>query len=247
MLFQPIPNIPALYLPENNFLILSDLHIGIENELREYGVQTYSQISNMKSIIHDLCNAYMPKEIILLGDVKHTIPSTPFFEKEHLNEFLATIQRYAQIHIIPGNHDGNIHKILPEDIILHRSDGYQKNDCAFIHGHRWPNEKIMQCKYLFCGHTHPTIKFTDRLGYHSYEPCWIKTPINKTKIKNKYSSFNSHMIMIVFPVFNPICGGIAVNEEGIIGPIKNLVNTEKAELYLLDGTLIGTLKNWKRK
>jgi putative SbcD/Mre11-related phosphoesterase len=247
MLFQPTPNIPALYIPEKNILILSDLHIGIENELRGYGVLTNSQTSRMKNLIQDLCKTFHPKEIFILGDVKHTIPSTPFYEKKHLYEFLASIQRYAQIHIIPGNHDGNIQKIIPSDIILHGSDGYQKDDFAFIHGHRWPNKEIMQCNYLFCGHTHPTVKLTDRLGYHSYEPCWIKSPIKKVQIQKKYSSFNSEMIMIIFPVFNPICGGIAVNEEGVLGPIQHMLNEDKAELYLLDGTLLGGLGNWKRK
>ena len=247
MFFQPISNKPALFIPQFEILVLSDLHIGIENELREYGVYADSQIDQMESMIQEICDEYKPKEIILLGDIKHSIPSTPFYEKKHLYEFLKRLQRYAKIHIIPGNHDGSIQKMVPDDIIIHGSNGYQKDSCGFIHGHRWPSEHIMQSKYLFCGHTHPTVKLTDRLGYHSYEPCWIKTPINVESVKKRYQSYNKDMIMVILPVFNPLCGGIAVNDECIVGPIDHFVEEEKAEIYLLDGTNIGTLKQWRKK
>jgi len=247
MLFQPISNKPALFIPQFEALVLSDLHIGIENELREYGVYADSKISQMESMILEICSEYKPKEIILLGDIKHSIPSTPFYEKKHLYEFLKRLQSYAKIHIIPGNHDGSIKTMVPDDIIIHGSDGYQKDICGFFHGHRWPNEKIMQSKYVFCGHTHPTVRLTDRLGYNSYESCWIKTPINVESVEKRYQTFNEDMIMVILPVFNPLCGGIAVNVESIVGPINHLVEEEKAEIYLLDGTSIGTLKQLRKK
>ncbi len=36
---QPIPNEPALFIKEKKILIVADLHIGIERELREKGLQ----------------------------------------------------------------------------------------------------------------------------------------------------------------------------------------------------------------
>ena len=112
MFFQPISNKPALFIPQFEALVLSDLHIGIENELREYGVYADSQIIQMESMIQEMYDEYKPKEIILLGDIKHSIPSTPFYEKKHLYEFLKRLQSYAKIHIIPGNHDGSINQHL---------------------------------------------------------------------------------------------------------------------------------------
>jgi len=53
--------------------------------------------------------------------------------------------------------------------------------------------------------------------------------------------------MLILPVFNPLCGGFAVNVEGIVGPIDHLVEEEKAEIYLLDETRIGTLKQLRKK
>ena len=47
MFLQPIPNNPALYIPDLKMLVIADLHIGIENELREYGVNASSQIKHL--------------------------------------------------------------------------------------------------------------------------------------------------------------------------------------------------------
>ena len=247
MFFQPLTNKPALYIPSSDLLVVADLHIGIENKLREYGVHTRSHIQLMETMLMEICNEYRPKEIFFLGDIKHSIPSTPFYEKKQLYLFLKKMNQIAEIHIIPGNHDGWIKNMIPEDIIIHRSDGFQMGHCGFIHGHRWPGERIMGCTYLFCGHTHPTIKLTDRLGYHSYESCWVKTPINHEQANKRYNKYNPDMIMMILPVFNPLCGGISVNDEGIVGPIKHLVDPEKTEIYLLDGSFIGTLKTLKKQ
>jgi putative SbcD/Mre11-related phosphoesterase len=241
MMIQPIENTPALFIPDYETLVIADLHIGIEYELREYGVHIESNIAQLESDFLGLCNKYNPKEIILLGDIKHSISSTPFYEKKQLYNLLKKIQEIAQVHIIPGNHDGGIKQIIPQGIKVHKSDGFKMGNCAFVHGHRWPAERIMLCSYLFCGHTHPTVKLTDHLGYHYYEPCWVKTPVYEKTMTERYQIFNKKMMMIIIPVFNPLCGGIAVNDEGILSPMKYLVNPREAEIYLLDGTSIGTL------
>jgi putative SbcD/Mre11-related phosphoesterase len=243
MFFQPITNKPALYIPSYETLMIADLHIGIENELREYGVHTNSHIKSMEIMLQEICEDYKPKDLVLLGDIKHSIPSAPFYEKKHIFSFLKKMQQITKVHLVPGNHDGWIKQMIPPDIIIHKSDGFQMDHIGFFHGHRWPSEQIMNCKYLFCGHTHPTIKLTDRMGYHSYESCWVKTPLNQEKITSRYQTYNPKMIMMILPVFNPLCGGISVNDEGFAGPIKHLVDPKKAEIYLLDGSFLGTLNH----
>lgn len=245
MFFQPIPNTPALYLPELKSLIIADLHIGIENELNDLGVHINSQTQTMKTMLTQICKKYLPEEIIILGDIKHTIPSTPFFEKKDIIDFLNHAKTLATIHIVPGNHDGFIEKMIPDQINICPSEGFTNKDIGFTHGHRWPKPELLQCKYLLCGHTHPTIKFTDRLGYHSFEPCWIKTKVNSSTIYEKYPNANPDINIIFFPAFNPLCGGIAVNDEGIVGPLKQIIDLDTAELFLLDGSMVGTVDQLK--
>jgi metallophosphoesterase superfamily enzyme len=47
------------------------------------------------------------------------------------------------------------------------------------------------------------------------------------------------------PAFNPLCGGIAVNKEPIIGPFEKILNVKNANVYLLDGSSLGKVKDIK--
>ena len=240
---KPISNEPALFI-NKKILVVADLHIGIESELREQGINTASQTQTMTNRLITLCEKYKPEEIILLGDIKHNIPSSTIQERKDVRNFLETIQTHGIIHIIPGNHDGNIQKISPLDIILHPSDGFVLENLGFVHGHRWPSKEIMQCDQIIIAHTHPTIMLTDRLRHKNFEPCWIKGNFLDSKLKEKYPSPASPKILVM-PAFNPLCGGIAANQEGITGPIGKIMDVENAEIYLLDGSAIGKAKDIK--
>jgi putative SbcD/Mre11-related phosphoesterase len=241
--FQQIPEIPALYLKKNQMLVVADLHIGIENELREFGVHATSQIQTMKKRIFNVCEKNQISDIMMLGDVKHTIPSTPFNEKKELYNFLDELYTYGNLHIIPGNHDGGIKNLIPTHVKVHSSAGITIDDIGFIHGHRWPNEDIMDASFLLMGHTHPTVMLKDRLGFKTYEPCWLKCPTKKTILQERYPAAKNNLSVVIFPAFNQLCGGLAVNEEGIIGPMSSLLDIEQSEVFLLEGTNLGTINS----
>lgn len=239
---QPIQDEPALFIEDKKILIIADLHIGIEEELKEYGLHAGSQTQIIIKKIEKICKEYKPKEIYLLGDIKHNIPSSTFQERKDVKNFIKYIKKFGKIHIIPGNHDGNIKKIVPEDIIVHPSDGIVLGNLGLIHGHRWPKKELLFCDKIIIGHTHPTIMLTDRMKYKNYEPCWVKTKLILEKIKKKYSVDNSPDLLIV-PAFNPLCGGIAINKEGLVGPFDNITDIKNSVIYLLDGTLLGKVKD----
>ena len=117
---QPIPNEPVLFIRKKNILVFADLHIGIESQLREQGVNTKSLANQMINKIFSICEEYKPKDIILLGDIKHNIPVTTIQERKDVRNFLRLIEEYGKIHIIPGNHDGNISRLASEKIIIQR-------------------------------------------------------------------------------------------------------------------------------
>jgi len=156
-----------------------------------------------------------------------------------LNEFEGEL-----VIVLPGNHDGNIRKIAPENVIIHPSNGIVFDDIGFVHGHRWPDSEIMQCKQIIIGHTHPTIMLTDRLGYKKFEPCWLKVNLIEGKLKEKYPNSADPQVLVL-PAFNPLCGGIAANKEGVTGPIGKIMDIENAQVYLLDGSCLGKVKNIK--
>jgi putative SbcD/Mre11-related phosphoesterase len=241
---QPIINEPALFIADKKIVIIADLHIGIESELKTYGLNTGSQTKKMLNHIISILEKYKPEEIIILGDVKHNIPSSTFQERKDVRNFLETLQSYGFIHLLPGNHDGNIKKFLPRNIIIHPSDGFTIENIGFVHGHRWPSEEVMRCDQIIIGHTHPTVMLVDRLGFKMFESCWLKGKTIKNKIVERYPNCIDTRILIM-PAFNPLCGGIAINVEGVTGPIGKIMDINNTEIYLLDGSLIGRVKKIK--
>ena len=128
---QPIPNEPALLIKEKGIIVIADLHIGIERELREKGLQIPSQTKSMTKRLLSLFKKYHPHEIILLGDIKHNIPTSTIQERTDVKRFLETIQPYGTIHILPGNHD--IHQMdvfLKTSVLFMDIDGQMKKSCS---------------------------------------------------------------------------------------------------------------------
>jgi putative SbcD/Mre11-related phosphoesterase len=241
---QPIIDEPAFLIKEKKLLVVADLHIGIESELRENGLQVPSQTNVMEQRLISILTTNTIDDIILLGDIKHNIHSSTIQERTDVIRFLNTIQTYGTLHVLPGNHDGNIDRLLPSTIKLHSSDGFVFDGIGFTHGHRKPNQEVMQCEQVVIGHTHPTVMLTDRLGYRTFEQCWLRSVPLPDKLLEKYPT--SHTLQIlVMPAFNPLCGGIAVNRDPLLGPFKSLIDVDSAEVYLLDGSSLGKVKDFK--
>jgi len=239
---QPVKDKPAVFIKDKKTLIIADLHIGIEEELKEYGIQSGSQTKKLLFEINQICKRYKPKNIFLLGDIKHNIPASTFQERRDVKGFLEKIKKFGKIHIIPGNHDGNIDKIIPKEIMLHPSSGIVIDNLGLVHGHRWPKEEVMRCEKIIMGHTHPSIMLTDRMNYKTYESCWVKGSFFADKLKEKYKIKKNPEVVII-PAFNPLCGGIAINKEGIVGPFGKIIDIKNCQIYLLDGTFLGKVNN----
>lgn len=241
---QPVINESALYILNKKILVIADIHIGIESELREMGLHSPSQTVSMIKRLIALFKKFKPENIVFLGDIKHNIPSSTIQERTDIKRFFNDIHSFGRIHLLPGNHDGNIGKFLSSDILLYPSDGFVIEDIGFVHGHRWPSEEVMKSEHIIIGHTHPTIMLTDRLGYKTFESCWVKGQCRKSFLKEKYPNSRNPQI-IIMPAFNPYCGGIAVNTEPIIGPFSKIMDIKESEVYLLDGSLLGKVKDIK--
>ena len=241
---QPIPEKPVLHIKDKKTLILADLHIGIEHELRMQGLNPINQTKKMQDEILNIIKDTNSETIFLLGDIKHNVPSSTKEERYDVKDFLKNISKYCTVHIIPGNHDGNIKYLINKDMNLHSSEGFILENVALVHGHRWPKKEIFQCEQIIMSHTHPTIVLTDRLDHKTFEPCWVKASFIDNKLKEKYPDSKSPEILIV-PPFNPLCGGVALNKEGIMGPLGKIIDVNNSEIFLLDSTSMGKVKNIK--
>ena len=93
---QPIIDEPAFLIKEKKLLVIADLHIGIESELRENGLQVPSQTNLMEQRLISLLETNTIHDIILLGDIKHNIPLSTIQERTDVNRFLTLFK-----HMVP--------------------------------------------------------------------------------------------------------------------------------------------------
>lgn len=228
-----------MFEDEHKYLIISDLHLGIEKSLEGKGFRIPDQYGFLLDSILKLKNITDAEGIIILGDVKHDI-GLPFEIKKFQN-FFKTLSNELKIIIVKGNHDGGIENLI--DAEIHSPRGILKWGIYFSHGHTWPSQSLNRAEYLLMGHIHPEIRILDEKTKKMYNSCWLKTHPGKN-FKKHYPDFSGEII--IFPAFNPLVG-MAIMDV-IPGPLFNngLINIKNLDVYLLDSTYLGKFGKIKK-
>jgi len=234
---------PALVL--DGTLVVGDLHLGIETEFYRSGFTIPSHIEKIKNRILKMALENNCKKLVLLGDVKHDFHGVSWQEEREIPKFLGNLSDRLEVHVTPGNHDGNLKSLAPKNVRVHPSSGFRSGEYFFNHGQSWPGKGLVKAKFLITGHSHPAIEFHDKLGFRSIEHCWLRCKLNRKNVMKKYGESKTSEAVVV-PAFNHLVGGMPVNREGSeLGPVmKNgLIELKKCDVYLLDGTYLGKVKN----
>ena len=188
----------------------------------------------------------MPDRLLILGDLKHNVPKTSWQEKREVPDFLRQLSAQVRVDIVSGNHDSNLADMAPPGVRVHPSTGIVREGRGYFHGHTWPEEKVVRSGFMVAAHLHPAVRLKDPLGNFQTHPVWARAPIQSEVVEEHYG-FASSGEIIIMPAFNPLCGGLALNEpaEDMRGPLPAMANMEHARLYLLDGTDLGLLAEIK--
>lgn len=217
-------------------LFVADIHIGIEHEYRLSGLNMPSQTEKLLSRIESLLKRTRAVKLVLIGDIKHKVPGISWQEEREIPAFLSRLAEKAEVHVVPGNHDGKIDEFVPKGVRLHRMAGDLFGKAIYAsHGHTWPEPSFLQAKYLVISHSHPQVEFRDRLGYTWRERVWIRAGLDRKRLSEKYaksfeggislegarapsvsrSAFFPRILpeLIVMSAFNPLSGGIPVNRK----------------------------------
>jgi putative SbcD/Mre11-related phosphoesterase len=254
MKLHPIHNQSAISIKDSThtILVVTDLHIGIETAYREAGANIPSQTKRLIDRLSEICVENKIDRLVLLGDIKHTVPQTSYQELEEIPELFYALEPVVdQVDIVLGNHDGNFKRYIPElenvSIQIRSSHGFTVNNVGLFHGHTWPNKTVMGCDHILMGHNHPNILFVDELGGRLFKPCWVRAKFNPEIVSERYPEFNQAAELIILPAFNHLGSGTSINNPGqkLLGPIlKNgLADMDNAKIILLDGTYLGKLKD----
>jgi putative SbcD/Mre11-related phosphoesterase len=274
---QPIPPYPALLFKERKerVVIVADIHIGWEIGLASKGIYIPSQTKRILTTLSHVVEAAKPTRLILLGDVKQAVPRISMEEWKNVPEFLEAVQKMVKdVTIVPGNHDGDIEPLTPRSIPIASSDGIvlgRKASVAVFHGHAWPKPEAFAAEVLVMSHIHPVVRFRDRMGLWTVKQVWARGRCDGAKLAEGYlkylnlttgsdprSVFKERLgvgmndpRLIIVPTFNDLIGGLSVNRltKRLTGPIlgSGAIDLGAAELYLLDGTFLGTVNQFRTR
>jgi len=275
MPIRPVQPYPAFLLRRKSeeVLVVADLHIGWEAPLVQKGVHVPSQTPKILNEILQLIKMCKPTRLIFLGDVKHAIAKVEMEEWRDIPDFFSALEKkVSDIQVIPGNHDGNLEPLLPENIKILPSTGVVFGNVGLFHGHAWPAPELLGCRSLITGHVHPMVAFRDPMGFRITRQVWIKAPCDGERLAKSLLEHlgvkvdsNSSLVLrdqfkvrprvsqvFIMPSFNEFLGGQPINERKLgknaksrafIGPVlrSGSINLADAEIYLLDGTFLGTV------
>jgi putative SbcD/Mre11-related phosphoesterase len=241
---SPIFNAPLLLVERDlSVLVAADIHLGLEFELWQCGISIPSQTQRLQERLKGYIKEIEPNRLVLLGDVKHNVPRTSWQERKEVPSFLRSVSADVDVDIVIGNHDVGLASMAPQGTRVIPAQGYELDGIGYFHGHTWPDPKIFSADLLVAGHIHPAIGLRDPLRHSFSKPAWIRAPLSSASIEAQYESSLPNPDLIIVPAFNDLCGGLPLNEpkEDERGPVLTLADLERARIYLLDGTDLGSL------
>jgi len=230
---------PALILEAGRKnLVISDLHIGFEHKFSSNKTtnRKNSSINEIISNVTKIIKKENPDTLILLGDIKSSIQSITKSEWKDVPYFFEEIKNSLEVILIPGNHDANIDKLIPNDVTLISSKGMIIEDVLLTHGHTMPSENYSNVNNIIMGHIHPV--FFDKRSLLNGERIWISIKTEKSEI---FSSAKGKINITITPSFNPYFYATEKRyyKKSISPIIERIKDSAIAKIVTLDGTIIG--------
>lgn len=212
----------SLFMPKKKLLVVSDIHLGIEEEYQKRG--TLVPKFHLKDLIKRfdyIFSKVNPETILITGDLKHEFGNISEQEWRDLLRFFDYLSKHSKkVILLKGNHDpmlGPIAKKRNLEVLKELVVG----DVLFIHGDSVPklNKKI---KTIVMGHEHPAITLREK----------TKSERFKCFLKGKYEG----RTLIVQPSMNLLVEGTDVSQGRFLSPLLkkqnfNVFVVEDNEIY----------------
>ena len=229
---------PALVLEnEKKNLVISDLHIGFEHKFSSNKIPN-SKNSSVNDIINNvkkIIKKENPDTLILLGDVKSSIQNITKSEWNDVPYFFEELKS-IEIILIPGNHDANITRLIPDNVTLISSKGMIIDDVLLTHGHTMPSKNYSNVNNIIMGHIHPV--YFDENSLLNGERIWISIKTDKSTI---FPSAKGKINITIVPSFNPYFYATEKRyyKKSISPIVEKIKGSAIAKIATLDGTIIG--------
>lgn len=178
------------YLPERDWLVVSDLHFEKGSFLNSAGnplpaLDTRATLARLSSAIAD----YQPAAVVSLGDSFHDALSLGRMNKPDRSALLTLVTSVPDWYWVEGNHDPAIPAELPGTAVAkvtHKS-------LTLLH------EPEAHASHQIVGHYHPKCRYTlARRRFHG--KCFVVTAN-----------------LIIMPAFGQYTGGLSVDDKALLG------------------------------
>jgi putative SbcD/Mre11-related phosphoesterase len=242
-MITPLVPHPAALLKSSGtrLMAIADLHIGWELSLSREGIHVPTQTPKLLKRLMDLLSRYKPDELLVLGDVKHTVATAETMEWHDVPDFFNAVKKHVQrISVIRGNHDGNLEPLLPEGITVLPATGVTFDGASFFHGHQWPSPAVLRGKTIVMAHVHPVVAFRDPAGFRVTRQVWVRADCDGSRLSEVLlrkrgirvegsveKTFREHYGMkprtsqlLIMPSFNDFLGGRPLNERRAADSLK---------------------------
>ena len=234
-----VPSQPALMLEgKNRSLVITDLHIGFESSLfgNNIFVGKNTTIQDTINCIEEILEKTKANSLILLGDVKSSIKSISKNEWSEVPLFFKKMSEKVDTILVPGNHDANIQKLVPDEVTLASSTGLVIENILLTHGHTMPSENFSNVDKIIMGHVHPV--FFQEESVINGKRVWISIKADKQQI---FSSTSGEVEVTIVPSFNKYFYSTHKKKyKKSISPIlEKIKKIKSAKIITLDGTIIG--------
>jgi metallophosphoesterase superfamily enzyme len=235
---------PALLIERSiKVLVVADPHFGAESGLAHRGVHIGSYSAARFKRLCACIDTAEPDLLVLLGDVKHSIPVTTRQEHAELPGILDALRERVPLRILPGNHDAGIERFCEPGELL-RKEGAVIDGTGYLHGHTFPAPDLLG-HLLVAGHHHPVVHIYDEVGCAlRAHPAYLLAELDEPCLKMKVPAPapDASRVLLV-PAFFELAGGLDVREIPASGlsPLSRCIRTDDAEVFLQDGTYIDTL------
>jgi metallophosphoesterase superfamily enzyme len=242
MNFEFISDGPALVVEgEERLLIVADLHFGIEADLAAHGLHFRSRSPDRLERLQKTIDEADPDRLVLLGDIKHSIPSLTRQEYHEMPGILEALRSRIPLVIFPGNHDIGIERFAKPGELQPR-DGAVLDGVGYLHGHMYPAPHLYG-NLLVIGHHHPFISLKDDVGCALQSPAYIRAVVDDgapglAGIDRPPGSTR----LLFMPAFNELAGyDILKIIKDPFSPLSRCLKPEETEIILADGTFLGPL------
>ena len=147
----------ALYLPDEEALLVSDVHLGKAETFQSFGIPIPNQMNEENlDRLRSLCQQTNPKKLFILGDLFHSRQSLVPEVLIAWDSFLKEIE--AETTLIVGNHDRRLISALPPLAMDCLVDAVPVGSFLLSHEPEVLHDSVLN----ICGHIHPVVGLRSR-------------------------------------------------------------------------------------